>query len=231
MTTVCAEETAGIDTPGSCFTAIVLALSGGGPVIGEIVATGSIFKLGKLVVLTAEIGLLLMMGSDSGFGAFFLLAFLLAGPFVGCLDLNSDPGLLRFNGGSEDIVLGVTIFLFVPLGLVAMGAAATPDAAGAITRSGERLVEETTLAECTVGSALLNASTVGAITSDLASSFGSSSIKVRLLKEVEGRKAPKPSSSLPSFLSSVARSEELNNPGISFMTSSSSSPPPTTAAL
>lgn len=230
MTTVCAEETAGIDTPGSCFTGTVLALSGGAPVFGVIVATVSVFKLGKLVVLTTEIGLLLLMDGDSGFGAFFLLAFLLVGPFDGCLDLNSAPGLDRFNGGSEAIVVGVTNFLFVPLGLVTMGAAATPDAAGAITRSGERLVEETTLAACTVGSALLNASTVGATTSDLTSM---PNIKVRLLKEVEGRKAPKPSSSLPSFFSSsVARSEELNNPGISFMTSSSSSsPPPTTAAL
>lgn len=228
MTTVCAEETAGIDTPGSCFTATVLALSGVASVFGVIVATGSVFNLRKLVVLPAEIGLLLLMGSDSGFGAFFLLAFLL----VGDLDLNSAPGLCRFNGGSEVVVVGVTNFLFVPLGLVVMGAVATPDAEGAITRSGERLVDETTLAAFTVGSALLNASTVGATTSDLTSSLGSSNIKVRLLKEVEGRKAPKPSSSLPSFLSSsVPRSEELNNPGISFMTSSSSSPPPTTAAL
>jgi len=129
---------------------------------------------------------------------------------------------LRFGASPE--VEAFDNFLLVPPGEVTVGALVTIDV-GDITRSGERLVDETTLAGFTKVRLSLDGCTFGATGSVV------SNITVRLLKDVEGRNAPNPSS-ISSFLSSVGRSEEPNSDGIStFMTSSSSLPPPTTAAL
>jgi hypothetical protein len=112
---------------------------------------------------------------------------------------------LRF-GASPDVE-AFDNFLFVPPGEVTVGALVTIDV-GDITRSGERLVDETTLAVFTEVRLSLDGCTVGATGSLI------SNITVRLLKDVEGRNAPNPSS-ISSFLSSVGRSEEPNSDGIS----------------
>jgi hypothetical protein len=87
---------------------------------------------------------------------------------------------------------------------------------GDITRSGERLVDETTLVVFTEVGLLLDGCTVGATPTHVGSLMVSFNITVRLLKDVEGRNAPNPSSSIPSFFpSSVGISEEPNSDGIS----------------
>ena len=112
-----------------------------------------------------------------------------------CLDLAAPPALFRFGEppGAE------VAFLFVPPGVVTYGTLVN-GGVGDIDRPGERLAFETTLfasfAGCTVGSE------VGSCNS------------VRLLNDVEGRNAPNPSSSDPSFFSEE-RSEGPRSDGIS----------------
>ena len=173
-------------------------------------ATSSVLgRATALVALTPGVlVVLLFLGSES----FFLLAFLLEFPLdavFGCLDLVAPPELFRFGDGADEAVA----FLFIPPGVVTSGTEATTGV-GDITRPGERLVEETTLAAFPA-EILFDGCTAADTPTDVTSLFGSCIIRERLLKDVEGRNAPNPSSTVPSFFGSVERSEEPNNDGIS----------------
>jgi len=86
------------------------------------------------------------------------------------LNLVTHPGLFRFGDGSKVVV--VADFLFVPQGEVTIGAVAKAGE-GDITRSGERLVEETTLAALAEVRILLDGCTVGATPTDVGSLLSS----------------------------------------------------------
>ena len=178
----------------------------------------------------------------SGFGVlfpfFFLLDFLLVVPLDAvflCFDTMTPtvlfcPMLTRRFGAGDGIA--VVIFLFVPPGDATVGSvvvvaaragtgtgavagATTIGCGGDITRSGERLVDETTLAALRAALGILLEGSVGSAAAATGSLLGSWSIKEKLLKDVEGRKAPNPSSMDPSFFSPSASSEGPNKDGIS----------------
>lgn len=175
------------------------------------------FALGIFDAEVESIALTLM---DGRFGAiFFFTGFLLVRLFV-----DFDPmEFFRFGDVSEGAV--ASNFLFVPPGVVTIGASAT---VCAVARSGVRLVDETTLVALIEVS--LDGCTVGATPADALWLVASSNVTERLLNDVDGRNAPNPSSTVWSFFPpSVGRSEEPNSDGISFK--SASLPPPTTAAL
>ena len=119
-----------------------------------------------------------------------------------CLDLAATPALFLFGEppGAE------VAFLFVPPGVVTYGTLVNCGV-GDIDRPGERLAFETTLLVSVGGC------TVGATPTGFGSELGSCN-NVRLLKDVEGRNAPNPSSSDPSFFSEE-RSEGPRSDGIS----------------
>mmetsp|Transcript_12277 Transcript_12277/g.28390 ORF Transcript_12277/g.28390 Transcript_12277/m.28390 type:complete len:308 (+) Transcript_12277:1519-2442(+) len=237
VATGCAADTVCTGSLDSCLIHADDGLGEGVTAFVTLVAAISVFTFAGTVVLTAGTGAVvvvpLLFGSVNGFGVFFFFpAFLFAVPLTAvfcCLDLATVPTFLRFDG--EPGFPGALDLRFVPPGVVTTGGVATAGA-GDIMRSGDRLVEEITLAAFpeTVFSGG-GCTTVGATSTCVDSVLGSS--MMRLLKEVEGRKAPKPSSSrAPSFFTtSLERSEGPSKDGISRMTSSSSSPPPTTAAL
>ena len=126
--------------------------------------------------------------------ACFLFDFLLVGPFETVLcgfGFVAAPVFFRFGERAELPVA----FLFVPPGVVTIGTVAKPPA-GDIIRSLEMLVEETTLAAFRADE-LFEDSTFWATPTDGCSLLESGNITVRLLNEVDGRKAPNPSSSVP----------------------------------
>jgi hypothetical protein len=195
---------AGTDPFGSCLICTV--------VDGVSVATN---LAGAVVLPAVKVAAVVpvLFGCVVGLGEVLFLTVFLTGAFavlLCCLAFAKPPALFRLVAGPDD----VGAFLFVPPGVVTSGAAA-PVGGGEMTRSGDRLVDETTLAALAELAPLLAGCTFGATPTD-GSLLESSIMAGRLLNDVEGRKAPNPSSTIPSFFDpSAGRSEEPNKDGIS----------------
>jgi len=157
-----------------------------------------------LKALPEVLELTIVCGFEEMLPLFFLVVFLLTVPFV-VLFFDFDPldpaPFLRF--GESPLFVDGIFFLFVPPGVVTMviaGAAVTIGCGGEMTSPGERLVEDTTLAAAAAVELLSEGCTVGATHREEESSlpFSRSAVE-RLLKDVDGRNAPNPSSISPSF--------------------------------